>query len=173
LRVLREGAVSVADLNRVGLFRVAAVCTGNTCRSPMAAALLRHLLADRLGTTIEQLPTAGGIEVVSAGVMAWAGSPMTPEADRALRAAGVPVPDHGSRLWDEQLAATVDRVLVMTPSHLAAVTGLAPELAERVSLLDPGGGAIDDPIGGDLAVYQDCLDQMSAHLRGWIERWLG
>lgn len=170
IRILRAGAISPAELYEVGRFTVAMVCTGNTCRSPMAAAMLRHLLARRLDVEIEALPDHG-IDVVSAGVAAWPGSAMTPEAAQALRAAGVPVPDHASRTWTPELAASADLVLTMTPSHLAAVRDASPDLATRASLLDPDGGAVDDPIGGDLEVYRDCLAQMGAHLAHWLDLW--
>ena len=71
--VLRDGGIPSTELLGVGRFTVALVCTGNTCRSPMAAALLRHKLAERLGGAPDDLPLVG-VEVVSAGVMAWPGS---------------------------------------------------------------------------------------------------
>ncbi|MAB91042.1 MAG: threonylcarbamoyl-AMP synthase [Planctomycetes bacterium] len=160
--VLRVGGISAAEIMDEGKYTIALVCTGNTCRSPMAAAALRYFLADR-----------PGFRVVSAGIAASDGARMTDSAADALVAAGIPVPDHRSQPWTSDLAATVDRVWVMTPSHLTAIRELTPETAPRAHLLDPDGGAVSDPIGGGLAVYTACLEQLQELARQRLEALLG
>ena len=64
---------------------------------------------------------------------------------------------------DALLAA--DYIYVMTQSHLAAVRRLAPEATPRAALLDPDGGDVEDPIGGDLETYRQCAERIAQALR--------
>src|SRR5262249_54877138 len=80
------------------------VCTGNTCRSPMAEALCKALLAERLGCPVDDLPQRGWW-VMSAGVSAYAGDPSAPEAHRAVQAFGGDLSKHQSRPVRPELAA--------------------------------------------------------------------
>lgn len=134
------------------------VCTGNTCRSPMAAAAFRHLCA-----------SAGTASVAeSAGLAAAAGMPMTPQAEFALRLRGVPVDGrHGSRPLSRELVEAADMVVVMTEGHLRAARGRYPAAAGKMRLLmsfapGPAGLAADvaDPFGGDSEEYVACLEMM-------------
>jgi protein-tyrosine phosphatase len=157
-QVLRVGSIPAQDVMKDGAFTIAVVCTGNTCRSPMAAAVLGALLSDH-----------AGFRIVSAGIAASDGASMTDTAADALAAAGIPVPAHAAQCWTADLAATVDRIWVMTPSHLTAVREIAPSIASRASLLDPDGGSVSDPIGGDLGLYQACLEQLEVLVRQRLE----
>lgn len=122
------------------------VCTGNTCRSPMAAALCR----------------SRGIDAQSAGLSAASGSPATPQAIRAAHRHGADLTDHLSRPVTRALLQTADRVFVMTAAHAIALQTRFPEAAPRVTVLKP---AIPDPYGGDDAVYEDCILHIAQALK--------
>src|SRR5260370_30563389 len=77
--VLREGVVSEAELKRQAAKLIVFVCTGNTCRSPMAEGLCKKLLAERLGCALEELPERGFV-VLSAGLAALMGGQAAPQA---------------------------------------------------------------------------------------------
>ena len=122
------------------------VCSGNTCRSPMAAAIARHFAAHRP-------PDKPPIEAESAGASASNGMPMAPEAVRALERLGIAADPHESRLLTRELIEEADIIFGMTPAHLAMVRSIAPGAAEKARLLDAGGDSVPDPIGGSQHVY--------------------
>lgn len=137
---------------------IVTVCTANVCRSPMAAALLRHAL----NAEAEPLRSC---QVVSAGVAARGGDKMSENSRTALQKAGLRVPDHKSQPLTPELAARADLILCMTESH-RAVIGLALDPAPKNVFLwrefMPGRGnkEIGDPYGGPLAEYEACRDEM-------------
>jgi protein-tyrosine phosphatase len=126
-----------------GPYRIALVCLGNICRSPMAHVVLEHHL-DRAGL-------AGRVEVSSAGTGGWhVGGPMDPRAATALVGEGYDPSAHRARQYDAGWLQTHDVVLVMDRANLADVGS-----HERVGLFrdfDPvdRGGEVPDPYyGGD------------------------
>ncbi|HEV7891576.1 MAG TPA: hypothetical protein VGP08_13105 [Pyrinomonadaceae bacterium] len=143
----RESALAP---RRVFLF----VCSGNTCRSPMAAAIGNAHIAGRLKIPFENLDGAG-VKSLSAGVSAKAGAPLTPEAQEALRHIGVPVPKHSARNLTADLARHVEAIFCMTRAHREAVIDAHPSAAGKTYCLDPDGD-IEDPIGGGLEDYLNC-----------------
>lgn len=130
------------------------ICSGNTCRSPMAAAIARHFAASRP----QGLPR---IEVESAGAGAARGMPMTLQAERALERLGIAVEPHESRPVTLELLEEADIIFVMTPAHLAGVRAMAPHAASKARLLDAEGEAVPDPIGGSQHVYDEACRHLA------------
>lgn len=131
------------------------VCTGNTCRSPMAEALLRKLLADHLGCKSDELADRGW-QLSSAGLAARPGEPASTHAQEAVRAFGVDLSGHRSRLLTAHLLASADWVFGMTRAHCEALAPYAESLGISLQVLSPNGYDIDDPFGADLAAYRSC-----------------
>lgn len=157
--LLREGVVGRPTLERLARMLIVFVCTGNTCRSPLAEAMMRRHLADRLGVPPDELE-GRGVAVASAGVAAAVGSPASPETVEVLRQRGITADAHSAQQLTEHLVRQADLLVAMTPSHLESIHSLWPDAAARVKLLDASGGAISDPIGGPLEVYQRCAEQI-------------
>ncbi len=144
-------------------FRVLHVCTGNICRSPMAEALTRAGLAERLGAE------AARFVVESAGTWGHSGSPMEPEAVTTLAGYGVDGSGFRAReLVDEHVAAA-DLVLAATREHRAAAVVLQPRAAARTftlrefarltAALDPSGLPTGDVVERARALVRSAAGQ--------------
>jgi protein-tyrosine phosphatase len=167
--VLREGTVTTAELNRLTATVVLFLCTGNTCRSPLAAALCRKQLADRLGCGADELPERGYL-VASAGLAAVYGQPAAAEAVAVARELGADLTDHASRPATQDLLCGADVIVGMTAGHLMGLADYAgPDV--RLRLLC-GETDLPDPIGGDAVVYQGCAGAIWQHLPGLLDELL-
>ena len=145
--VLKEGAYEARFIDKQTERMVLFVCTGNTCRSPMAEAIA-HELARRIGES-------ANLRFESAGVGAGPGMSITHEAAEALLEQGFSPPDHASRPLTRKLIAEADVIFAMTRSHAAAAIELDPGAADKVQTLDPAGRDVPDPIGQGPEVYTE------------------
>ena len=123
------------------------VCTGNTCRSPMAQAMLNHYGAPH------------GIFAFSRGIAAAPGAPISDNAVAALENAGIPSEGrndyraHRAMQFAKEDFEHCDGVFAISPSHAQALMFAFPEYAGKIRVL----GDISDPFGGDVERYCDCL----------------
>lgn len=163
VEIVLEGVMGAEELRQLAARMLVFVCTGNTCRSPMAEALCKRLLADAQGCQVEELPSRGYL-VLSAGVSAYAGGAAAEEAVAIAREAGVDLTEHMSRPLTPSLAAQADLLVAMTASHLAAIQHYHGVVDSRARLLSADGSDIEDPIGGGPEVYRACAQQIREHL---------
>jgi protein-tyrosine phosphatase len=153
------GAVPVAEVRRI-LF----VCSGNICRSPMAALLARRQL-ERAG-----VPAV----VISGGTLGIQGTPAASFAVQALQEVGLDLSDHRSQGVPLALARVADSIVVMSPEHAEALLERDPSLGPRIVRLweyaDPPGSLeeIADPVGLDLAAFVECRQRMEQCLARWL-----
>jgi protein-tyrosine-phosphatase len=134
------------------------VCSGNTCRSPMAAAIANAEIATRLGIPFKSLETVN-VRALSAGVSARVGAPLTDEAAEVLRSLSVPVQPHAARNLTPELAAQAELIFCMTKAHRKAVVEMLPEFEGKTYCLSTEVD-VDDPIGKGMAAYVDCARQI-------------
>jgi protein-tyrosine-phosphatase len=146
--------------SRVVPFRLVLLCTGNTCRSPLAAAAFREELG----------PDADRVEVVSAGTAALDGQPASAGAGEVAARAGLDLAAHRSRRARADLLRGADLVLVMEREHarVAEALGADPRRTHVLSEWpEPGEPAlaVSDPFGGSLEAYEECLGRIRRHVR--------
>jgi protein-tyrosine phosphatase len=141
------------------------VCTGNTCRSPMAAALARHALEVRGWRHVA---------VASAGTAALAGSPAADPVAVVLREKGIEPPAHQAAELGPDVVAWADTILAMSPAHLEAVRELGG--GEKAALItdflegEEAGLPVLDPVGGGVEVYRGTLAQLERAVDGVLNR---
>ena len=135
----------------------------------MAEALARTELSKRLGT--EDLESFG-FHVRSMGVMAGIGSPASAHSVAAMADRGLDLGEHASSPVIPEEIASFDRVYCLTSSHARALVAcLPPTQAGQVELLDPTGGDVPDPYGGDLQEYERCAHAIEAMVAERAAEW--
>jgi tRNA threonylcarbamoyl adenosine modification protein (Sua5/YciO/YrdC/YwlC family) len=169
LEILREGVVAEATLRRLASIMVLFLCTGNTCRSPMAEVLMRGHLAKKLKCDLEELEKRG-VLVASAGVAAVPGCAPTAEAVEVVREQGLDLSRHASQPLTEQLVRHADIILTMTASQRQMVVDRWPEAAGRALVLLPDGSDIVDPIGQAIGAYRHCAEQIKTGIEHHAEQ---
>ena len=153
---LNPRRVSTLQPERLFLF----VCSGNTCRSPMAAAIANAEIARRLRIPFESLETVNA-RALSAGVSARVGAPMTAEAEEVLRSLRVPFKPHAARSLTPELAERAELIFCMTSEHRQKVIEMLPSVAGKTYCLDLQRD-VEDPIGKGMPSYIACARRIQA-----------
>ena len=170
--MVRQGVYDDRTMRKLTRWNLLLVCTGNTCRSPMAQGLAQSLLAQRLGLAPDDLPAAG-IHISSAGVFASNGVPASTQAVEALATMQVDISKHRSRGLSLQMLEEADVIYCMTRSHQHALLQMLetkPQSENKVLLLDPQKD-IQDPIGGSTQDYIRCARQIQQALETRLQEW--
>jgi protein-tyrosine phosphatase len=131
------------------------VCTGNICRSPMAEAFLKHILA-REGLATDYV-------VRSAGVWAMDGRPASSYAIQVMARRGMDISGHRAHGLTRADVEEADLILAMASEHAEAIETLLPQYKPKIHLLSEMAGRrydIPDPGGGPLYEYLQCADEL-------------
>ena len=135
--------------------KVCFVCTGNTCRSPMAMAVLNHI-------------SNGRYEASSAGIMAQRGAPINSKALKALKKANVtPSPTnnysaHTATQLDMGIMEDCDKIVAVSAGHVMMIVQMFPLYASKVTAFENN---ITDPFGQSEEVYEKCLDEITNEVK--------
>lgn len=145
--------------------RIVFVCTGNTCRSPMAKAIITGILA-------KDLDNPDSIEVLSAGLRTVDGLPASPQAIEAMATEGLDISKHQSRQLQPELILSADYVLAMTAAQRDYLQDKYPDKTPSIYTISEFAGKgnqdIADPFGQGPAAYQECAQQLKGLLPGVV-----
>lgn len=162
--VLREGAIPEWRIEHPGEAHIVFVCTGNTDRSPLAVAILKRRLAERLGVAEADLAEAGFV-IESAGLAAEPGRRASRDAIEVARQLFKPPLDleaHRSRKLDTPMVQAATRIICMERDHRDQILAFFPHRERDVLLLDPEGQDVADPVGRSLATYERLARRLDA-----------
>jgi protein-tyrosine-phosphatase len=141
------------------------VCTGNTCRSPMAEAIARKIAVER-GLT--------DLEVASGGTSAWDSAPPSDGALLVAMERGMDLSEHRAQNLTRELVQSSDVILAMGPHHLERIEALGGEgkafLLSDFASHGQSKRPISDPIGAELDIYRATADELEDEIRRVVDR---
>jgi tRNA threonylcarbamoyl adenosine modification protein (Sua5/YciO/YrdC/YwlC family) len=160
LNVLREGAEFTAirqaiediEAGRVPRKKILLVCTGNSCRTPMAAGLVRRELRRK---RLDQ-----EIEVTTCGILARDGGTATAEAIYIMKNREIDITDHQTSSCRRDAVEDADLILAMSKEHYDFLVNLVPQVASRILMLD-----IPDPIGMGISAYEATVELLEERIK--------
>jgi tRNA threonylcarbamoyl adenosine modification protein (Sua5/YciO/YrdC/YwlC family) len=171
LAVPREGILTAGEVLHTAARRIVFVCTGNTCRSPLAEVIARELCAKALGVPAADV-LACGLSFASAGTGTMDGMPASDGSLAAAREIDLDLSGHQSRMLDRNTIERADRVYCLAASHQRAILSRLPAAKDKVELLRPDGGDIADPYGSDLDAYRRTREEIQQAIGLRLDGWL-
>ena len=129
------------------------VCTGNSCRSPMAELYFNHLARE----------AAPGLQAFSAGIYAYDGNPISASAKAVMKELGIDASGFASTAFTPKRAEEYDLLVGMTRTHASLMRFIAPDAGEKVRTLIPGAD-VPDPYGGSVDEYREVFNFMRPYL---------
>jgi tRNA threonylcarbamoyl adenosine modification protein (Sua5/YciO/YrdC/YwlC family) len=169
-KLLREGAVSESIIQRLAAHITVFVCTGNTCRSPLAEVMFRRMAAERLGVASDKLEAQGHV-AMSAGLATAYGAPASEGSFLVAQKRGLDLSKHQSQTLSDDMVQYADQILTMTPTHREWILSQHPEATDRIETLAVGGDGVEDPYGGSVEDYERCAECIEREIAIRLDQW--
>ena len=163
IEILRLGIYSKEQLDAMSVIKFLFVCTGNTCRSPMAEGIFRKYLAEKLQCEVDQLEQVG-YKISSGGVMDTNGMPASTGALTACASKGIDLSAHRNKGLSKELIEESDFIFAMERIHKDRIIAISNEAVNKCFLLAENKG-IDDPIGLPQEFFNRCADTIEAAVK--------
>lgn len=146
--------------------RIAFVCSGNICRSPMAESFAEAFFEQREASAV----------TVSAGTLGLQGREAAAEAQLAMDEVGHDISDHRSQGVSPGILRHADAIVVMEPKHVRQLESADPSLVDNIVPLwewsDRPLEGISDPVGQDLDTFRTCRDTIRTALNNWLDEFV-
>jgi L-threonylcarbamoyladenylate synthase len=165
--MLRQGVLSESQVIEMAQVTILFVCTGNSCRSPIAEGIFKKYLSEKLQCPVDLLPKKG-YNVISAGTIGMVGFPATVEAVRACADRNVDISGHRSRALNRFLIEQSDIIYALTDLHRQDILDMSPGAKDKCFLL-AAGKDINDPIGQSQQYYDRCAGLIDTAVKKRIE----
>ena len=139
--------------------QVVLICTGNTWRSPMAEAILKHML--------DSSEKGNNTTVISAAIRTHDGLPAAANAVQVLKERGLDLSKHKTQSLTSEIAQNADLILAMTNGHRSMILRTWPHLEFKTFVLRKDGGDVADPVGGSMGDYRKTAHEIEEELAKW------
>ncbi len=156
IEILREGPITQKELMAARDYTVLFVCSANSCRSPMAEALLRQAIEQRR-SPLPRGRQGRSYNIFSAGTGVLSEGPVNPLAQKVIAELGPDISSHRSRPLSMSMISAADLIYVMTDRERQSILEMLPETVQRVFCLNSDGDILD-PAGSNENVFRECRD---------------
>jgi protein-tyrosine phosphatase len=155
LQELRSGPLDFAEIRRTARITILFVCTGNTCRSPLAEIMLKSQLAQKYEVPIQNLDEIG-FRILSCGIATFSGLGANTLAIETAKNYNLDLSNHKTTQITRELVEEADLIFCMTDEHIEYIVKNFPESLLKLRKLKSNGEDIEDPAFLSIKEYQTC-----------------